>query len=57
MYNQLLHVPVRPLVVSFSTNKVGLGQLIKAVVSQYGRGAEHTTSHLRGHGHKLKYQT
>jgi hypothetical protein len=31
VYNQLLYVPVRAYKVSFPTNKVGPGQLIKAV--------------------------
>jgi hypothetical protein len=35
VYNQLLYVPVLAYKVSFSTNKVGPGQLIKAVVTRY----------------------
>ena len=47
LYNQLLYVPVRAYKVSFSTNKVGLGQLIKAVVSRYRSDTEHATGHTR----------
>ena len=35
VYNQLLCVPVRAYEVSFLTNKVGHGKLIKAVVTRY----------------------
>jgi hypothetical protein len=47
VYNQLLYVPLLAYKVSFSTNKVGLGQLIKAVISRYGSGTEHATGHTR----------
>jgi len=47
VYNQLLYVPVRAYKVSFSTKKVGLGQLIKAVVTRYRSGTEHATGHTR----------
>jgi hypothetical protein len=48
VYNQLLYVPVRANKVSFPTNVVGLGQLIKVVVSRYRSGTEHATGHKRG---------
>jgi hypothetical protein len=47
VYNQLLCVPVRAYKVSFSTNKVGLGQQVKAVVSRYRSGTENATGHTR----------
>jgi hypothetical protein len=47
VYNQLLYVPVLAHKVSFPTNTVGLGQLIKAVVSRYISGTEHATGHTR----------
>jgi hypothetical protein len=47
VYNQLLYVPVLAYKVSFSTNKVGLGQLIKAVVTRYRSGTEHAPDHTR----------
>jgi hypothetical protein len=48
VYNQLLLVPVRAYKVSFSTNKVGPGQLTQAVVSRYISDTEHATDHTRG---------
>jgi hypothetical protein len=48
VYNQLLHVPVLANKVSFSTNTVGPGKLIKAVVTRYRSGTEHATGHTRG---------
>jgi hypothetical protein len=41
-------MPVRANKVSFSTNTVGPGQLIKAVVTRYRSGTEHATGHTRG---------
>jgi hypothetical protein len=48
VYNQLLSVPLRAYKVSFPTNKVCPGKLIKAVVSRYKSGMEHATGHTRG---------
>jgi hypothetical protein len=48
VYNQLLYVPVRAYEVSFSTNKVDLGQLIAAVVTRYRSALVHATGHTRG---------
>jgi hypothetical protein len=47
VYKQLLYVPVRANKVSFPTNKVGLGQLLKASVSGYRSGTEDATAHTR----------
>jgi len=47
VYKQLLFVPVRANIVSFSTNKVGLGQLLIAVVSGYRCALVHATAHTR----------
>jgi hypothetical protein len=47
VYKQLLSVPVRAYKVSFSTNKVGLGPLLKAVVSRYRSAMVHATAHTR----------
>ena len=47
VYNQLLYVHVRAHKVSFSTNKVGHGQLLKAVVTRYRNGTERATGHTR----------
>jgi hypothetical protein len=48
VYNQLLYLPVRAFKVSFPKNKVGLGQLIKAVVSRYRSGTENANDYTRG---------
>jgi hypothetical protein len=48
VYNQLLYVPVRAYKVSFPTNMVCPGKLLKAVVSGYRSGTEHATGHTRG---------
>jgi hypothetical protein len=47
VYNQLLSVPVRAHKVSFSTNKVGLGQLIAVFVTRYRSALVHATGHTR----------
>jgi len=47
VYKQLLFVPVRANKVSFPTNMVGLGQLLKAVVTRYRSGTEHANDHTR----------
>jgi len=54
VYKQLLYVPVRANKVSFSTNKVGLGQLLIAGVSGYRSALVHATDHTRGRWHQLK---
>jgi hypothetical protein len=48
VYNQLLLLPVRAYIISFPTNKVGPGQLLKAVVTRYRSGTEYATDHTRG---------
>jgi len=47
VYKQLLSVPVRANKVSFSTNKVGLDQLLKAGVTGCRSGTEDATAHTR----------
>jgi hypothetical protein len=54
VYNQLLYLPVLTDKVSFSTNKVGPGKLLKAVVSRYRSDTEHATGHTRGRWRQLK---
>jgi hypothetical protein len=48
VYKQLLYVPVRAYKVSFPTNMVGPGKLIKASVSGYRSAKEDATDHTRG---------
>jgi hypothetical protein len=57
VYNQLLHVPVRAYKVSFSTNKVGLGQLTKAVLTRYRSALVYATGHTRGRWAQFKMYT
>jgi hypothetical protein len=45
VHNQLLCAPVHASNVSFSTNKVGPGKLLKAGVSRYRSGTEYATDH------------
>jgi hypothetical protein len=52
VYKQLLCVPVRAYKVSFPTNRVGPGQLLKASVSRYRSGTEHATAHTRERWHQ-----
>jgi hypothetical protein len=47
VYKQLLYVPVRAYKVSFSTEKAGLGKLIKASVSRSRSALVHATAHTR----------
>jgi hypothetical protein len=47
VYNQLLYVPVRAYKFSFSTNRVGPGQLLKAGVSGCSSAMVHATGHTR----------
>jgi hypothetical protein len=54
VYNQLLYVPVRAYNVSFTTNLVGPGKLIKAIVSRYISDTEHATDHTRERWAQLK---
>jgi hypothetical protein len=48
VYKQLLSVRVLAYKVSFSTNKVGPGQLLIASVSGYRSALIHATAHTRG---------
>jgi hypothetical protein len=47
VYKQLLYVPVRAYKVSFPTNMIGPGQLLKAGVSGCNTAMVHATAHTR----------
>jgi len=47
VYKQLLYLPVRAYKVSFSTNRVGHGKLIKASVTGRRCALVHATAHTR----------